>query len=60
MLHGVTALLVAHRPSTLALADRAALLEDGRVVATGTHSELLRTSARYRSLLAERTEGVPR
>ena len=56
VLQGVTALLVVHRPSTLALADRVALLEGGRVVAVGTHSELLRSSDRYRSLLAEQAE----
>jgi len=58
VLHGVTALIVVHRPSTLALADRVALLEGGRIVATGTHSELLRGSPRYRSLLAEQAEEV--
>src|SRR5205807_1003432 len=58
VLSGVTALLVAHRPSTLALADRAALLENGRIAAVGTHSELLRASERYRSLLAEQAEEV--
>ena len=42
-----TALIVAHRPSTVMLADRVALLEDGRITAVGTHSELLRTSAHY-------------
>jgi ATP-binding cassette, subfamily B, bacterial len=47
----VTALIVAHRPSTLALADRVALLEGGRVAAIGTHSDLLRSSGRYRDLL---------
>jgi len=56
VLHGVTALVVVHRPSTLALADRVALLEGGRIAATGAHSELLRSSARYRSLLAEGVE----
>jgi len=56
VLEGVTALLVAHRPSTLALADRVALLEGGRVLAVGTHSELLRSQPRYRSLLAEGVE----
>jgi ATP-binding cassette subfamily B protein len=56
VLHGVTALLVVHRPSTLALADRVALLEGGRVVAVGTHSELLRSQPHYRSLLAEGVE----
>ena len=42
-----TALIVAHRPSTVMLADRVALLENGRITAVGTHSELLRTSAHY-------------
>jgi len=56
VLEGVTALLVVHRPSTLALADRVALLDGGRIAAVGTHSELLRSSGRYRSLLAERAE----
>jgi ATP-binding cassette, subfamily B, bacterial len=58
VLHGVTALVVVHRPSTLALADRVALLEGGRLAAIGTHSELLHGSQRYRSLLAERAEEV--
>jgi ATP-binding cassette subfamily B protein len=58
VLSGVTALVVVHRPSTLALADRVALLEGGRVTATGTHSELLHSSPRYRSLLAEQAEEV--
>ncbi len=47
-----TALIVAHRPSTVALADRVALLQDGRVTAVGTHSELLRTSAHYRHVIS--------
>lgn len=58
VLHSVTALIVVHRPSTLALADRVALLEGGRIAATGTHSELLHSSPRYRSLLAEQAEEV--
>ncbi|MGB3732496.1 ABC transporter ATP-binding protein [Microbacterium sp.] len=59
-----TALIVAHRPSTVALADRVALLEKGRVTAVGKHSDLLRTSAHYRhvisSLEAERAEHAAR
>ncbi len=47
-----TALIVAHRPSTVALADRVALLQDGRVVAVGTHSELLATSEHYRFVIS--------
>jgi ATP-binding cassette subfamily B protein len=42
VLRDTTALLVVHRPSTVALADRVALLQDGRIVAVGTHSELMR------------------
>jgi ATP-binding cassette, subfamily B, bacterial len=48
-----TALVVVHRPSTIALADRAALLIGGRVVASGTHTELLDTEPRYREILAQ-------
>ena len=47
-----TALVVAHRPSTVMLADRVALLEHGRITAVGTHSELLRTSAHYRHVIS--------
>ncbi|MCS5714792.1 ABC transporter ATP-binding protein/permease [Herbiconiux sp. CPCC 205716] len=47
-----TALIVAHRPSTVALADRVALLEDGRITAVGTHSELLATSEHYRFVIS--------
>jgi ATP-binding cassette subfamily B protein len=52
VLRGTTALLVAHRPSTVALADRVALLAGGRVVAVGPHSDLLATVPAYRALLA--------
>ena len=52
VLADTTALIVAHRPSTVALADRVAVMLDGRIDAVGTHSELLRTSAQYRSLIA--------
>ncbi len=47
-----TALVVAHRPSTVMLADRVALLDNGTIAAVGTHSELLATSARYRHLIS--------
>ena len=47
-----TALVVAHRPSTVMLADRVALLDNGRIAAVGTHSELLATSAKYRHLIS--------
>ncbi len=47
-----TALIVAHRPSTVMLADRVALLEAGRITAVGTHSELLRESDHYRHVIS--------
>ena len=48
-----TVFLVVHRPSTIALADRAALLDNGRVVAIGTHHELMDREPRYRAVLSE-------
>ena len=52
VLADVTALVVAHRPSTVQLADRVAVLEDGRIAAVGTHHELLAGHAGYRALLS--------
>ncbi|MGW5055502.1 ABC transporter ATP-binding protein [Actinokineospora sp. NPDC004072] len=52
VLSGVTALVVAHRPSTVQLADRVAMLDGGRITAVGTHAELLATNPAYRSLLS--------
>jgi ATP-binding cassette subfamily B protein len=52
VLRGRTTLVIAHRPGTIALADRVALVEAGRVVEEGTHDELLASSQRYRDLLA--------
>jgi ATP-binding cassette subfamily B protein len=48
-----TTIVIAHRPATIALADRVVLLDDARVAAEGTHEGLLRTSARYREVLAQ-------
>jgi ATP-binding cassette subfamily B protein len=56
VLASTTALVVAHRPSTVMLADRVALLVDGRIEAVGTHSELLATVPHYRNLLAQTSE----
>jgi ATP-binding cassette subfamily B protein len=56
VLADTTALVVAHRPSTVLLADRVALLEGGRITAVGTHSDLLATVPAYRNLLAQLSE----
>ncbi|MFI6052957.1 ABC transporter ATP-binding protein [Streptomyces violascens] len=53
---GRTTLLIAHRRSTLGLADRIAVLDDGRLAAIGTHEELQRDSALYRRLLTDPDE----
>ncbi|MGK5531340.1 ABC transporter ATP-binding protein [Streptomyces sp. URMC 129] len=57
VLAGTTAIVVAHRPSTVQLADRVALMSGGRIAAVGTHAELLRANAEYRHLMTgERSE----
>jgi len=56
VLEGVTGLLVVHRPSTLALADRVALIDGGTVVAIGTHTELMKSNELYRALLSQEYE----
>jgi len=52
VLHSVTGLVVAHRASTVLLADRVALLQHGTITHVGTHSQLLATVPAYRYLLA--------
>ena len=59
VLEGVTGLLVVHRPSTLALADRVALLDGGRIAAEGTHTELMKSNDLYRALLSQEYEREP-
>ncbi|MFF9002494.1 ABC transporter ATP-binding protein [Streptomyces achromogenes] len=57
VLADTTALIVAHRPSTVLLADRVALLSGGRIAAVGTHRQLLRDNAEYAHLMSgERQE----
>ncbi|MGW6241532.1 ABC transporter ATP-binding protein [Streptomyces sp. NPDC055094] len=60
VLKETTALVVAHRPSTVLLADRVALISGGRIAAVGTHQELLRSSEEYAWLMsgAERDPGA--
>ena len=52
--------VVVHRPSTVALAQRSILLEEGRLVAVGTHHDLLESEPRYRAVLSEDAEEVRR
>ena len=47
-----TTIVIAHRPGTVAMADRVILVDGGRVAASGTHAELLESNARYREVLA--------
>lgn len=52
VMHGRTTLVIAHRPGTIALADTVVLVDEGRVVARGPHTELLATCPRYGEVLA--------
>lgn len=59
VLAGSTALVVAHRPSTVALADRVALLDGGVIVATGSHQHLLASEPLYHRLMSGADEPDP-
>lgn len=56
VLHDTTTLIVAHRPSTVVLVDRVALLQNGRISAVGTHANLLATNSHYRYVIASLNE----
>jgi ATP-binding cassette, subfamily B, bacterial len=58
LMAGRTTLVIAHRLSTISLSDRVALLDDGRVVAEGTHAELLATVPLYAEVLAHADEAA--
>lgn len=57
VMEGRTTVVIAHRPATIALADRVVLMDDGVIVAEGSHEDLLATSARYREVLAADSGG---
>lgn len=56
VLVATTSLIIAHRPSTVALADRVAVLQGGRVTAVGTHQELLASDPHYRYIISSLEE----
>ncbi len=53
LMEGRTTLIIAHRLSTISLADRVVLLDGGRIVADGTHAELLASTPLYSEILAQ-------
>jgi ATP-binding cassette subfamily B protein len=52
VMSGRTTIVIAHRPGTIALADRVVLLDGGTIAAIGTHEHLAATNTRYREVLA--------
>ncbi|WP_050669397.1 ABC transporter ATP-binding protein [Luteipulveratus halotolerans] len=59
VLHDVTGIVVAHRASTVLIADKVALLEHGTITHVGTHADLLATVPSYRYLLAADDRDLP-
>jgi ATP-binding cassette subfamily B protein len=53
LMQGRTTLIIGHRLSTVSLADRVAVIEGGRVIAQGSHTQLLTTEPRYVEILAQ-------
>jgi ATP-binding cassette subfamily B protein len=53
LMEGRTTLIIAHRLSTISLADRVVLLDGGRIVADGTHADLLASTPLYSEILAQ-------
>ncbi len=53
VMEGRTTIIIAHRTSTLSMADRVVAIDAGKVLATGAHQELMETVPRYREILAE-------
>jgi len=58
VMRGRTTIVIAHRPVTIALADRVVLLAHGKIAAEGTHQELLANNEAYRRVLAASTEAL--
>ena len=50
-----TTILIAHRLSTISLADRVLVLDNGKIIASGTHEDLLRDEPRYSEILAQQS-----
>ncbi len=57
LLQGRTAIVIAHRLSTIAGADKIVVLEDGRILETGTHQELLKSGGKYREMVQLQMNG---
>ena len=56
-MHGKTIIMIAHRLSTVVNCNRLFFIEDGKVLASGTHRELLETCPEYRGLYGEEAAG---